>query len=134
MYGPSFYAKDPIRIVFETPKMPPIGTNYGVTGRPGSCPALVLADFQIDLAISTSTPPNGITESNPIRVGMSRAALIWTWGFPWEIADRKSLLKENVWHYGIGLAAYTVYFKNGEVARIRGMRSGAAKTRSRGVR
>lgn len=118
-YGPAFYAKDPIRIVFDDSKVPYSGINYHIGGHPGRCPALVLADFQVDLAITTRRAPTGVTStSEPLHIGMSRTSVVWSRGYPWEIADRQTLLKENVWHYGVGLSAYTVSFERGRVVRI----------------
>lgn len=112
VYGPSFYARDPIRIVFRLPRERPAGTNYGVGGDVGPCPALVLADFQVDLALSQRPPPRGVPGPQaPIRIGTSREALVWSRGYPWEIADRATLLAENTWYYGVGLGGYTVRFK-----------------------
>jgi hypothetical protein len=117
--GPSFTAVDPLRIVFAPPAAKPVGENFHVTGRPGTCPALVLADFQVDLAITLTRPPPGVrTPEASLRVGMTRDDVIWSRGYPWEIADRGTLRREATWYYGSGIGAYAVAFRGDRVVSL----------------
>jgi hypothetical protein len=119
VYGPTFYAVDPIRIVFALPSRPPIGTNYQVAGRSGPCPALVLADFQVTSVLSTRPPPSGLScPARRIPLGLTREALTWCRGYPWEIADAATLRRESTWHYGVGLGAYSVTFSHDKVLSV----------------
>jgi hypothetical protein len=119
MYGPTFYAADPIRIVFALPSQPPLGTNYHVPGHAGPCPALVLADFQVTSALSTKPPPRGLScPAHRIPLGMTRDALVWCRGYPWEIADAETLRRESTWHYGIGQGNFSVTFSHENVIAV----------------
>jgi hypothetical protein len=119
-YGPAFYAKDPIRFVFALPSVAASGENFHVVGTAGACPALIMADFQVDLALSETPPPVTIwPSSRQPRVGDSRDDIIWNRGFPWEIQDRANLLKQNRWQYGVGIGGYSITFKNDHVSSIR---------------
>jgi hypothetical protein len=117
-FGPSFDVAHPLRIEFVLPKSPPLGYNIIVGGIPGACPAIDLADFQIPLAFSVHPPPHAL--ANGLRVGMTRADVIWQVGYPWEFGDRKKLLGEDVWHYGVGLSQYVITFHHDRVASLEG--------------
>jgi hypothetical protein len=119
VYGPSFFAADPIRIVFATPRVAPTGTNYGVSGRSGPCPALVLADFQIASTLSVTPPPSELScPTRRIPLGITREELIWCRGYPWEIADAETLRREPTWHYGVGLSSFVVTFSHDKIVAV----------------
>ncbi len=117
MDGLGFIAAGPLRIVVDEPPIQPSGMNYGVGGIPGPCPELTLADWQIDVVIDTRLPPGPPQlQRAPLRVGMSRSALIWSRGYPNELGDRAALRMQSIWPYGFtSVDAYTVAFRNNRV-------------------
>jgi hypothetical protein len=117
-YGPSFYEPHPLRIVFSQPRIAAEGVNYGVGGVAGRCPAVDLADFQVPLAFSLRAPPKESSRGGA-RIGMARDDVVWRIGYPWELGDRRKLLAESEWHYGVGLAQYVITFRNNRVSSIR---------------
>jgi hypothetical protein len=98
-----FFAQDPIRIITEIPPVPEIaqgGSN--IEGAPARCPAIVLADWQVDATISTTAPPplpNDPFSSHVISVGMSRKEVAWRLGYPNEFAGKSTMDREAVWQY-----------------------------------
>lgn len=108
-WAPSIYAFDPIQISFSLPHEKPIGEPYRIVGSSCSKPRLSLADFQVDVTVSMRPPPaQSIVRS--LRIGMTREAVIWSRGYPWEIGERSTLLHLAKWTYGVGVSVLTVSF------------------------
>jgi hypothetical protein len=127
IYGPGFDDSHAVRFVFSLPRAVSAGVNYHVPGIAGPCPALDLSEFQIPISLSIDPPPLGAL-SGGLRVGMTRADVIWQFGYPWELGDKQRLIAERVWHYGVGLALYDVVFKADRVTAIQGAYPQASPT------
>jgi len=116
----SFIAFDPLEIVVEEPssaRYPPLGTNYVIKGLSSVCPEIELADWQLDTTLSLHPPPTGVgAEQAALRVGMTRDEVVWTRGYPNEVATRTVLRAESTWIYGVAIGRYTVTFVNDRVA------------------
>ncbi len=117
-----FFAIDPLRMVVDIPSTKPIalGGSNQPTSDESPCPALVLADFQIDVILSTQPPSREATillqRSYALSVGMTRAAVAWQRGYPNEFGDREQLDRENVWQYFDGpLDGYSITFADDRV-------------------
>lgn len=117
-----FFAIDPLRVVVETPSAKAIG--LGGSNQPTSnvsqCPALTLADFQIDAILSMRPPPvkNGpaLKDLYSLKVGMTRVDVAWQRGYPNEFGDRADLDREPTWQYFDGPGdRYSVTFRNNRV-------------------
>jgi len=117
-----FFAIDPLRVVVEMPSAKAIG--LGGSNQPTSdvlpCPALKLADFQIDRILSVQPPPvkSGPPPKDPysLEVGMTRTDVAWLRGYPNELGDRAELDREPTWQYFDGPGdAYSVTFRNDRV-------------------
>ncbi len=118
MYGASFSAVDPLRFVFAPTSAKPVAQYGGENGDKGDCPALVLADFQVDVSLSLSTPPPDAPYDAAIYPGMTREDVIWSHGYPWEVADKATLLGEDTWNYGVNRGFYAVHFMGGRVISV----------------
>ncbi len=128
--GLAFVAFDPLHIVVDQPPATtsPVLTNRVVEGPVGDCPAIELADWQLDTTFSLDPPPMSVPQAgllHPLRVGMSRAEVIWTRGYPNEIGTRAMLRAEPVWHYGASpYEVYQIYFTDDRVSSFTTPRGG----------
>ncbi len=115
-----FFAMSPLRFIVERPIAKPLGFGGSTQRTSERCPAVVLADWQVSEMFSSVPPPKSISVQNigtPLRIGMSRADVVWLNGFPNEFGDRVALLSQRVWAYDDGPGdAYHVTFRNGRVA------------------
>lgn len=121
----SFFAVDPLRIVFVPPQAKPFFTGSGGWGGASTdrdaCPAIDLADWQVDETLATEPPPPGIgrdpyTGPTP-HVGMTRGEIAWILGFPTIFDDRAGALSRSVWPYaGHAPFASSVTFDGDRVA------------------
>jgi len=100
--GLGFIAWNPLRVVFAPTDATPSGTNYKIGGTAGACPAMLLADWQVDIVLSTSAPPSSTpTGASPeVKVGMSRDQVAWMRGYPNQLGDRAALRKASTWRFG----------------------------------
>jgi hypothetical protein len=115
-YAPLRFVVDPPAVTAGAPAL-----NYVVGGMPGPCPELELADFQVETKLSLDPPPFPISATlQPIRVGMSRDAVIWARGYPEELATKTTMRRESVWRYGCAMAqCTTVTFRHDRVVSVR---------------
>jgi hypothetical protein len=119
--GLGFIAWNPVRVVFAPTDAVPSGTNYRVGGIAGDCPAMLVADWQADVVMSTAPPPASIpTGASPeLKVGMSRDEVVWIRGYPNEMGDRATLRKEAAWTYGtMPMNSSTITFNGDRVASV----------------
>lgn len=120
--GLGFLGYAPLRFVVDPPSVTAgaLAPNYNVPGMPGPCPEFELADFQVETKLSLEPPPFPIaTTLQPIRLGMSRDAVIWTRGYPEELATKAAMRRESVWRYGGAMAQYTtVTFRHDRVVSV----------------
>ncbi|MBV8170561.1 MAG: hypothetical protein JO219_01375 [Candidatus Eremiobacteraeota bacterium] len=115
-----FFANDPLRFIVDLPKEKPAGeggSSAPINNNP--CPSIVLADWQVDLTLSTVAPPplpSDFGASQAIRVGMSRSEVAWRKGYPNEFGEKSALDRNETWHYRDSLLDdYSVTFRNGKV-------------------
>jgi len=115
--GLGIHVDNPVRLLLQPIGHPkPSGMNFGVRGIPGPCPALVAADWQVELLLSTSPPPKSINvNSYAVRAGMSRDEVIWKRGYPHELGERAELRAESTWNYGFSLDRSIVRFRHDRV-------------------
>ena len=100
--APHFFANDPLRIVFDRPSAKPWGFGGGGPAAHEACPALELADWQVDVTFSLKPPPDSVPRDlgcGGLHVGMSREDLAWRCGFPHDIGDRATLDHQKLWSY-----------------------------------
>lgn len=118
--GTGFVAFDPLLFVVDEPsgaRYTPLGRNAGVGGSPTQCPAIELADFQVETTLALRPSPLSAEEAEaPRRVGMTRTAVIWSHGYPNEIGSRAEILANPVWDYGVGLGRYKIRFAHQRIA------------------
>jgi hypothetical protein len=119
-WGPGFIAWNPVRVVFAPTDATPSGSNYHVGGTSGDCPAMLLADWQADIVLSTSPPPSIPTGASPeVKVGTSRDQVAWIRGYPNEVGDRATLRKQAAWRYGtMPMNSSTITFDDDRVASV----------------
>jgi len=116
-----FMANDPVRFVVDSPKVKDVGEGgSGVAAISAPCPAIVLADWQVDLTISTAPPPTlpgDLFASQRIWIGMSRDEVAWRRGYPNEFSEKRALDRETTWRYKDALRdSYSVTFRGDKVA------------------
>jgi hypothetical protein len=120
--GLGFLGYAPLRFVVDPPSVTAgaLAPNYDVPGMPGPCPEFELADFQVETKLSLEPPPFPIPATlQPIRPGMSRDALIWTRGYPEELATKAAMRRESVWRYACGMGqCTTVTFRHDRVLSV----------------
>jgi hypothetical protein len=118
--SPHFLAADPLRIVVALPAARPSGTFGSRSGSIADCPAIVLADWQVDVTIATGPPPALPNNNAPypaIKVGMFREDVAWRIGYPHEFGARSELDRENVWSYANTTPfGFSVTFRDNKVS------------------
>ncbi len=125
-----FDAVDPLRFIVTLPRTKPFGSNGG-DGRsvsPGTpsagCPALVLADWQVDRTITTSTPPRLRFGDPPgrfrdVRIGEPRAEVAWKLGYPTGFEPLAAVHIAPTWHYDrVMLERFDVSFGHDRVVSV----------------
>jgi hypothetical protein len=116
----NFFAVDPLRVLVDVPDAKPRGTG-GTTITPDDrCPKISLADWQVDLTLSTAVPPaslpDGIFGYGKITDGMSRSDVVWRIGYPPEFATVGEINRETTWTYDYGGYAHSsVEFRDDRV-------------------
>jgi hypothetical protein len=106
-WNPHFFAYEPLRLLVDM--------------RAGNvCPALILADWQLDTAITTASPPPlpKLPANHPqLRKGMSRSEVAWRFGYPPGFAGLAELNRAQVWSYeGGAYLNFAVRFRDDRVA------------------
>jgi hypothetical protein len=114
-----FIAVEPLRLVVGLPAAHPndVDTLDATDGIQEPCPAMLIADWQVDLLLDTRRPPPGADDLGVVRLGMSRDEVIWRNGYPSTLGDRSELRRQAVWGYDFGGpgVAYTVTFRHDHV-------------------
>jgi hypothetical protein len=121
--GLGFLAYAPLLFLVDPPLQSATaeGASYGnIGGMPGPCPEFKLADFQVETKLSLAPPPFPIDATQlPIHTGMSRNDVIWTRGYPEELATKAAMLRETVWRYGGAMGQFTtVTFRRDRVVSV----------------
>jgi hypothetical protein len=116
-----FFANDPIRFIVDLPSVKSVGEGgSSPAGPPEPCPSIELADWQVDVTISTGPPPalpEDVVKARRIRPGMSRDEVAWRLGYPNEVAEKSMLNTETTWHYQDALMdSFTVTFRGDKLA------------------
>jgi hypothetical protein len=118
-WAPHFEAFEPLRIVVDKPAANPSSWSGGGDSSAEACPAIVLADWQVDVALSLRPPPtipNDPNQGSSIAIGMSRDDVAWRRGYPNEFAGLAAFRRERIWSYGSDIKdPYTVTFRNDRV-------------------
>ncbi len=119
--SPHFFAVDPLRIIVDVPKNVPRGTSGTALASSDRCPKTTLADWQVDVSLSLSPPPDGFFRDAPwgkhLADGMTRDEVVWLLGYPPEFADRATMSAESTWTYDYGpRERWFVAFQRGRVS------------------
>lgn len=116
--APRFLAMEPLRLVFATPSAPSLSYGGSIDG--DDCPAIVVADWQVDLTVSLEPPRDGLRHGGQpypqIHIGMTREEVAWVVGYPTEFAKLTALGSEKKWRYNVGpRGSFDVTFRNDRV-------------------
>jgi hypothetical protein len=117
--SPHFFAVEPLRLLLQKPTAKPYATGGSSGFSFERCPALVRADWQLEVTISTNPPPR-IPETDlpfpPLRQGLSRDDVAWRIGFPRSFNGLAAFRSADVWTYdGSPYNTFSVTFRNGTV-------------------
>jgi hypothetical protein len=117
--APRFVAIEPLRFVFRTPDAKH-QRGYGGSVEGDGCPAIELADWQIDATFSFQPPPASLDlrpRTRMLHAGMTRADVAWLLGYPTEFAGRERMQRERSWDYDDGpCCGRNVVFRGDRVA------------------
>ena len=118
--APHFFAAEPLRLLVEKPAAKPLSSGGSSGQSVERCPALVRADWQLGLTISTIAPPRlaPIAGLYPqFRVGMTRDEVAWRFGYPRSFADLATIRSAATWNYdGSPFNSFSVTFRNDRVS------------------
>ena len=114
--APRFMAIEPLRFVLRAP---PAGhrQSFGGNIEGDDCPAVELADWQIDATFSLKPPPESLDLSRGVQalhVGMKRDDVAWLLGYPTDLAGRVKMLHERTWLYDSGAYSTTTVVFSGD--------------------
>ncbi len=118
--APHFFAVEPLRLLVERPAV----KAQGMGGSSGStierCPAVVLADWQLDVTLSLSPPPlRAPSRAHPARIGMTRDEVAWRNGYPRQFKDLDEVRRSDRWEYpGSPFNSFWFEFRGGRVSRF----------------
>ena len=120
--APHFFAVEPLRLLVERPAAKP----QGIGGSSGStierCPAIVLADWQLDVTLSLSPPPpmRALRGAYPAIVqGMTRDEVAWRIGYPRQFKNFEEVRRTDRWEYaGSPFNSFWIAFRDGRVSRF----------------
>lgn len=116
----AFDAVRPLRFIVTSPE-PTRWHNYGQGTPKGPCPALVLADDQVDQTITTRKPPSLRFRDPPaqfseLHLGESREEVMWRFGYPTERGLVATMQREPVWRYDrVPMDRFDVEFRHDRV-------------------
>jgi hypothetical protein len=119
--APHFFAVEPLRLLVDRPA----AKAQGIGGSSGStverCPAVVLADWQLDVTLSLSPPlPRMLsgTHPAPLRTGMTRDEVAWRNGYPRQFESLDAVRRSDRWEYaGSPFNSFWIEFRDGRVSR-----------------
>jgi hypothetical protein len=120
--APRFVAIEPLRFVFSTP---PAGhqLSFGSNIEGKDCPAVELADWQIDSTFSLKPPPASLDlrrKLQALHAGLTRDEVAWLLGYPTDFASRDKILHERTWFYDVGPRfSTTVVFRGDRIASFK---------------
>jgi hypothetical protein len=104
--APNFFAVNPLRIVVDVPDARPRATGGTAGASNDRCPKISLADWQVDLTLSTIPPPASLLDrlngERKVAGGMSRRDVAWQLGYPPEFASLDDINHETAWTYDYG--------------------------------
>ena len=119
-----YFALDPLRFIVTLPTVKPYGSNYDPGQPAGRCPALRLADWQVDRMITTSRPPPLRFGDPPgrlhdVHTGESRAEVAWRLGYPTGFDTMQALRTARTWRYDrVPLENFSVVFRRDRVIAV----------------
>ncbi len=118
--APHFFAVEPLRLLVEKPAAKPLSSG-GASGQSVErCPALVRADWQLGVTISTTAPPRlaALAGLYPqFRVGMTKDEVAWRFGYPRSFADLATIRSAATWNYdGSPFDSFSVTFRSDRVS------------------
>lgn len=129
--APHFFAIAPLRLLLEMPAGQPLAVGGSSGGPSGGstarCPALVLADWQLDVTLSLAAPPPlpklGGTYPQ-FRRGMTKDEVAWRFGYPRTFDDLAAFRRADRWVYdGSPFNNFWIAFRNGHASTFSESRS-----------
>jgi hypothetical protein len=118
--APNFFAVEPLRILVDMPaNAKPF--VFGGTSSPaaGECPAIVLADWQVDVTLSLGPPPPSVPHNvhgyGKVEIGMTRRDVVWRHGYPTQYGGAADLDRLSTWTYSADNSP-TITFRNDRVS------------------
>lgn len=116
--APHFFAVAPLRLLLDKPSARPLGVGgYSSGSSDADCPALVLADWQLDVTLSLAAPPRLPKLAGPypqFRKGMTKDEVAWRFGYPRTFDDLARFRREARWMYdGSPFNSFWIAFRNG---------------------
>ncbi|HEY1428800.1 MAG TPA: hypothetical protein VGF18_04460 [Candidatus Tumulicola sp.] len=115
--APHFFAISPLRLLLEKPSAEPLSSGGSSGTSTERCPALVLADWQLDVTLSLTAPPpmpklSGIYPQ--IRKGITKNEVAWRFGYPRTFDDLARFRRADRWVYdGSPFSSFWIAFHNG---------------------
>jgi hypothetical protein len=125
--APHFFAVAPLRLLVEKPSAQPLGSGGSSGWSLERCPALVLADWQLDVTLSLTAPPplpelSGVYPQ--FRVGMTKDEVAWRFGYPRTLEGLAAFRRADRWVYdGNPFNNFWVAFRNGRATGFSEARS-----------
>jgi hypothetical protein len=118
--APHFFAVEPLRLLLEKPAAEPLSSG-GASGQSVErCPALVRADWQLGVTISTIAPPRLAPLAGlypQLRVGMTKDEVAWRFGYPRSFAELATIRSATTWNYdGSPFNTFSVTFRSDRVS------------------
>jgi hypothetical protein len=118
--APHFFAVEPLRLLVEKPSAEQLSSGGSSGQSVERCPALVRADWQLVVTISTIAPPRlaPLTGLYPqFRAGMTKDEVAWRFGYPRSFADLATIRSAATWNYdGSPFNTFSVTFRNNRVS------------------
>ena len=127
--APHFFAVAPLRLLVAKPADQPLGVggSSGTSSSTARCPALALADWQLDATLSLEPPPPlpKLDGDYPqLRKGMTKDEVAWRFGYPRTFDDAVAFQRADRWVYdGNPFNSFWIAFRNGRAVAFSGSRS-----------
>jgi hypothetical protein len=125
--APHFFAVAPLRLLVDEPSAEPLASGGSSGTSNERCPALVLADWQLDVTLSLTAPPalpklSGIYPQ--FHKGMTKDEVAWRFGYPRTFDDVAAFRRADRWVYdGSPFNDFWVAFHNGRATTFSEARS-----------